>query len=136
MKFDIATILKAVFAFVTAASASAVAAAPVGADVAGLDPVQWVASVCIGLGAAGALLHRPATASEKAVASIQTVIQGHEKLAQTAIDSIKAVQDAVGTLTSVLPAPVAQVVTSVANSQVWQRPLGDLAQQVLSHIET
>lgn len=131
MKFDIPTLLKAFFAFISAASAAAVSAAPVGADVAQLAPTQWIASIFIGLGAAGALIHRPASASEKAVTSIQNVIATNEKLTQHAVDSVKAVQDAVGSLTQVLPPPLAQVAAAVTDPGAWARPLGPLAQQVL-----
>lgn len=144
--YSMGTIVRAVLAMITTTSTAAAAAAPNGVDVSGLDLGQWIAVIFLGLGAAGAVLHRPKgaeTANDKAVASVQDVVtqtaKAHEVLTQTAVDSIKAVTDAVGDLSKLLPItaqlPLPVQAPTALPDVAWARPnLGPLAQQVLGSL--
>ncbi|AXN50925.1 hypothetical protein MMRN_38300 [Mycobacterium marinum] len=136
MKYDMGTLIRAAVAGVLGA-AGAAATGGQGADLAALDLGQWLTLVGTGLMSAGALLTpaKKPTANDKAVASVQDVVaktsEAHEKLTQQAVDSIQRVKDAVGNLGAVLPVPPAVVADAV-----WQRPMGQLGQQVLDAVIT
>jgi len=144
MKYTPNTIIKAVVAVVVAAIGAAAAGAN-GLDLEALDLGQWLTVIGTGLVAGGAVFHKPnktsETANDKAAASVGDVVakaaEAHQQLAQTAVDSIRAVQEAAGDLSKLLPGPIGPIVNDVALAadalnQVWQRPLGALASQVVN----
>lgn len=134
MKYDIGTLVRAAVAGVLGAAGAAATSAQ-GVDITSLDLGQWLTLVGTGLVSAGALLtpSKKPSANDKAVASVQDVVaktsEAHEKLTQQAVDSIQRVKDAVGNLGAVLPVPPA-----VVSDAVWQRPMGQLGQQVLDAV--
>lgn len=123
MKYTAGTIFKAAGAALTAALAAATAAAN-GPDLSVLDIGQWLLAIGTGLGAGGALLHQPAKTDPvaSAVSTIQDVTEqlskSHESLTQQAVDSVKAVQDAVGAIVpgGVLGSLAEQVIAAAARS--------------------
>ncbi|AXH46754.1 holin [Mycobacterium phage Acolyte] len=150
MSYTPATLMKAGIAALVALIGAATAGAN-GPDLSHLDFDQWLTAIGTAIVAGAALLHKPgkkdeaATPNDKAAASVSDVVtkaaEAHEQLTKTAIDSIKAVQEAAGDLTKLLPGPLGTVAGTVisdaqlateALNQVWQRPLGPLASQVIS----
>lgn len=107
LNYSLGELVKAAMAFIGAVSASAMSAAPNGVDVSGLDLGQWLTAIGLGLGASGALLHKPKDANQNAVVSIENVatkaIETHDKLTQRAVESIAKVAESAGNLTSLLP---------------------------------
>lgn len=134
MKYDIGTLVRAAVAGVLGAAGAATTSGH-GVDITSLDLGQWLSSLGTGLVTAGAFLtpSKKPTVNDKAVASVQDVVaktsEAHEKLTQQAVDSIQRIKDAVGNLGAVLPAPPA-----VVSDAVWQRPMGQLGQQVLDAV--
>lgn len=141
MKYPLATIVRAAIAGILGA-AGAVTTAAQGSDVATLDWAAWLSVLGTGLVTATALL-RPTDLSspnDRAVASVHDVAvaaaKTHEQLTQQAVDSVGRLKDAVGDLLNgVLPASIQlpPVINNVVQADaVWQRPLGPLAQQMIT----
>ncbi|MGZ6053963.1 MAG: hypothetical protein ACXWOV_00120 [Isosphaeraceae bacterium] len=156
--YSIATLLKAVLAFLVALLGSAGAAATArtgGPDVTALDPGAWLESLIPALTAGLALLHKPqtkdetnptATAAKQITDVVANAALAHEDLVKQAIEGIQAVQQATGDLTKLLPGQftnkAAQNTVSTAESAILTDAqaaanalgMGPLAKQVIGQV--
>lgn len=149
--YSVATLVKAVLAFIVALLGSAGAAATArtgGPDVTQLDPGAWLESLIPALTAGVALLHKPqskdessptATAAKQITDVVTNAAVAHDDLVKQAIEGIQKVQAATGDLTKLLPGGFATAaVSSVENTVLSDAQLaannlgmGPLAKQVI-----
>jgi len=142
MNYSISTLLRAAVAGVLALG-GAVSAGANGVDISHLDLGQWLAAIGTALVAAAAIFHKPGEKTDPITKANSTVtdvvtsaVEAHQSLTQQAVDSIKAVQQATGDLTSLLPTPVAAPVQATENLIVHEveKVLGPLATRVIGLI--
>lgn len=151
MKYSYATIAKALGAFIVALL-GAVAAKQGGYDFSNISLDEWLEGLIPALVAGVGVLHIPtapggspvntpavpvpasAAAAAAAVASVASVVEAHSQLAQTAVDSIKAVQSATGELTKLLPAPVEKIVSGEVQAAANALGMGPLAHAVIKGV--